>query len=407
MNFNKLIPSFCLAGLLLSLAGILFAPALASAGTLICALAGLWQWKKLSWKTRKHLLIPPFLLVWLVLVSTFNGWTSDTSRLLLLKLPLLLFPVFAFGLEALNKRHLYLALTAWVWLLYAAAMASLWVYLGDPSWYHQLVLESKPMPVLARMHHIEFSLFLASSVWAGIALWRMPLVKPTLVLLRRFTILAAGLNLILLHLLSARTGLLAFYTGTGIGLFLAFRQHWKSLLLGACALMFMLVLAGMLVPSLRNRLINTSEDLQTVTGKQNPNDKSFAQRWEAWKASVYLIEQHPATGMGMKELAPAMAAAHDSTGSAVLPWNRKMPHNQYLETGVQGGIPAIALLVIWLILLLHRAITRRAFFLLALCCMMLTAFVFESMLEQQSGVLLCTLLLLLAASSDEDQNKQE
>lgn len=325
----------------------------------------------------------------------------------MLKLPLLFFPLLALATKALDHTRRYWALSAWVWLLYAAAGASLWMYFRDASWYHQLVLESKPMPVLAKMHHIEFSLFLATSVWAGMALWRLPVSSAPLGMLRRFTLFAAGLNLLMLHLLSARTGLLAFYVGSGIWLFLANRQHWKRLLLGALALFIMFALAGLLVPSLRNRLINTAQDMQTVAQQEDPNDKSFAQRWEAWKAAIYLIKQHPVSGMGMQELAPAMSSAHDATGSAVLPWNRKMPHNQYLETGIQGGVISMILLGLWQLMMMLQGLRRNAYFLAAMCGMTLTAFIFESLMEQQSGVMLCTLMLLFAASCGIHENKQD
>ncbi|MBU6325708.1 MAG: hypothetical protein KJS92_09490, partial [Bacteroidetes bacterium] len=193
MNLYKLIPSICLTGFLLSLAGILFAPALASVGMILCILAGVVSWDKKSWKQNQYLLLPPILVLWLVLSSKLHGWTADTGRLLLLKLPLLFFPFLACATKALDDTRRYWALTAWVWMLYAAAGASLLVYFRDASWYHQLVLESKPMPVLARMHHIEFSLFLASSVWAGMALWLLPVSAAPLGILRRFTLFAAGL----------------------------------------------------------------------------------------------------------------------------------------------------------------------------------------------------------------------
>jgi O-antigen ligase len=407
VRFNKLIPYVGLTGLLFSLAGVLFAPALASIGMILCASAGIRHLNKLSLKGNHYLFIMPILVLWLAGTSMLHGWNPDGGRLLLLKLPLFFFPLLALAIQELTVKQRYWALTVWVWLCYAAAVASLWVYFDDWAWYNQLVLESKPMPVLARMHHIEFSLFLAASVWAGMGLWRIHITSNALVLLRRFTLLAAGVNLVMLHVLSARTGLLAFYAGSGMWLFMANRQHWKGLLTGALALVIMLIAAGLLVPSLRNRLINTMQDLQTVTQKQDPNDKSFAQRWEAWKAAIYLIKEHPATGLGMKELAPAMSVAHDATGSAVFPWNRKMPHNQYLETGIQGGIPAIILLLFWQVLMIIQALRRNAYFLLAMCGMTITAFVFESLLEQQSGVMLCTLLLLLAASCHVHQNKQD
>jgi O-antigen ligase len=407
VKFEKLIPSLCLAGVLLSLAGILFAPALASLGMILCLFCGVLSLKHAQRKEYLSLVPGALLVLWLVCASLLNHWTTDSTRLLLLKLPLLLLPLLAIALKNLHRVHIYWALTAWVWLLYAAAVASFWIYLGDAAWYHQLVLESKPMPVLARMHHIEFSLYLAASVWAGFALWRLDLGPKWMNQLRWFTLAAAGINLVMLHLLSARTGLLAFYAGSALWMLWAFRHQWKRMIWSAITLLLMLLMGGLLVPSLRNRLVNTVEDFNTVTQNQDPNDKSFAQRWEAWKAAKLLIMEHPLMGLGMKELATVMSAAHESTGSKVLPWNRKLPHNQYLETGIQGGLLAMVLLLISLFLWVRTSLKNAHFFLLAMAGMAVTAFVFESLLEQQSGVMLCTLLPILAFYSDLQQNKRD
>jgi O-antigen ligase len=290
-----------------------------------------------------------------------------------------------------------LAIGAWIWFLYAAAMASFFVYLQDPEWYHQLVLESKPMPVLAKMHHIEFSLFLAGSGWAGLYLWTVQVPNVHFNILRRFTLLAALINIILLHFLSARTGLLAFYAGLALWWIWNYRHRWKQLFLGSMALLGVLVVAALLLPSLRNRVVNTYDDLRTVTDKSDPNDKSFAQRWEAWKAAVHLMDEQPLWGWGMRELATEMSRAHEEMGSKVLPWNRKMPHNQFLETGIQGGYIALLLLLAGLVFWVREAVRQGNAFLLAMMGMLLTAFVFESLLEQQSGVMWCVLWPVFAA----------
>lgn len=395
MRLNaQLVPVLQLSGILLSLAGVLFAPALASIGTILLLLIGLFHF---NWAQEKRHLPWTILVLWLVTSSYIQGWTPDTSRLLLLKLPVLFIPLLAASFRVMKPGVLHIAIAASIWLFYAAAMASMFVYLQDPGWYHQLVLESKPMPVLAKMHHIEFSLYLACSGWAGLYLWSMKPNHPGLNALRWFTLIAALLNVMLLHFLSARTGLLAFYVGLAVWWIWMFRQRWKQMILGGVALISVLAVAALWVPSLRNRVLNTYDDLRTVTGKADPNDKSFAQRWEAWKASIYLMGEQPLFGLGMKELAPELSRAHEAIGSEVLPWNRKMPHNQFLETGVQGGLMALLLLLLGLFFWFKDAVKSGNSLLLSILGMLIAAFTFESLLEQQSGVLWSVFWPVLAA----------
>ncbi|MEY3983117.1 MAG: hypothetical protein RL160_674 [Bacteroidota bacterium] len=393
-QFAQLVPVLQLSGIILSLAGVLFAPALASVGTTLLLVIGLLHF---NWAQDKRHVPWTILVLWLMTASFIQGWTADTNRFLLLKLPVLFIPFLAASFRVMKAGVMLIAIAASIWLFYAAAMASIFVYLQDPHWYHQLVLESKPMPVLAKMHHIEFSLYLACSGWAGLYLWSIKLNHPGLNVLRWFTILAAFLNILLLHFLSARTGLLAFYVGLAIWWIWMYRQRWKQMILGGLALISVLALASIWVPSLRNRVLNTYDDLRTVTGKADPNDKSFAQRWEAWKASIYLMGEQPLLGWGMKELAPELSRAHEAMGSEVLPWNRKMPHNQFLETGIQGGLTALLLLLLGLFYWFKDAVNTGNTFLLSILGMLIAAFTFESLLEQQSGVLWSVLWPILAA----------
>lgn len=397
-------------GLGVAIAGILFAPALGSIGLMLAMLAGLWSLLRkesnaAAYGSDLHLFWPfPILILWLVLVSAISGWDKESTRLLILKLPLLLLPLLLAGARQMGSKQRELLACIAVWSVYAAATASTLVYLSDMDWYNQLVLESKPMPVLVRMHHIEFSVFHAGSVLAGLWLWsqRKHSTLPRIALW--FTLFAAGMNLLTIHLLSARTGLLALYAGLAFWALLAARQQLRRFLLPALGALVIALLAFRYLPSLNNRMRNSLEDLQTVNRQTDPNDRSFAQRVEAWKAAAHLLQEEPVTGLGMHDLSAAMDAAHTAQGSRVLPWNRKMPHNQYLESGIQGGWPALCLCILAIGWSMVAAWRRSHTLLFAFLAMAGVAFIFESLMEQQSGVLWLVFWTVLASST---RNKRE
>lgn len=397
-------------GLGAAITGILFSPALGSIGLILALFAGLLalllQSKEKSYRfgALRYLWPFPLLICWLAVTSWMTGWDQESTRLFILKLPLLLLPLLLAGAAILSLQQRAILCAVAVWSVYAAATASTWVYFSDMAWYNQLVLESKPMPVLVRMHHIEFSVYHAGSVLAGIWLWtqrrnsRMPSV------LVYFTVGAAVVNLLTIHLLSARTGLIGLYGGLACWAFIASRNQLKRFIWPAIGAFVIALLAFRFLPSLNNRLRNSLEDLQTVNQQSDPNDRSFAQRVEAWKASVHIMEERPVTGLGMHDLSAAMDSAHTANGSRVLPWNRKMPHNQYLESGIQGGYPAVAICVLAMLFPLVAAWRMRSKPLFAFFAMLAVASVFESLMEQQSGVLWMVFWTVVAASTT---NKQE
>jgi O-antigen ligase len=397
-------------GLSIALTGVLFAPALASIGLILALAASVWFFFSEDNSSRFKPtgftagLSFSALILWLIVSSLFSGWDAESTRLLILKLPLLLLPFLLAAARVLTPWHREILAAIAIWSVYAAATASTFLYLSDMAWYNQLVLESKPMPVLVRMHHIEFSVFHAGSVLAGIWLWsqRQQSKLPQIVL--NFTYLAAGINLLTIHLLSARTGLLGLYAGLLFWTLLAARNQLRRFVLPALGALLIAFLAFRFLPSLNNRLRNSFEDLQTVNQQTDPNDRSFAQRVEAWKAATYIIQAEPLAGLGMHDLSAAMDAAHTAQGSRVLPWNRKMPHNQYLESGIQGGLPALFLCVLTLALLLISAWNSSNKAMFAFGAMVAVAFLFESLMEQQSGVLWLIFWTVFTAST---RNKQE
>lgn len=397
-------------GLGVAMACILFSPALGSLGLILAMASALWSlFRKEPADTQQGKQFIAYwlfsiLIIWLAAVTVYNGWNKESSRLFILKLPLLLLPLLLFGAQRLKAVQKEILASLAVWSVYAAATASTLVYLSDMEWYNQLVLESKPMPVLVRMHHIEFSVFHAASVLAGLWLWsgRKNSSLPQIFLW--FTVFAAAVNLLTIHLLSARTGLVSLYAGLAFWAMLAARHQLKRFIWPALGALLIALLAFRFLPSLNNRLRNSLEDLQTVNQKTDPNDRSFAQRVEAWKAAVHILQEAPLTGLGMHDLSGAMDAAHTAQQSRVLPWNRKMPHNQYLESGIQGGFPAILLCLLAVLLPFFAAWRNGNHMGFAFFAMAALAFVFESLMEQQSGVLWLVFWTVFSAST---RNKQE
>jgi O-antigen ligase len=204
------------------------------------------------------------------------------------------------------------------------------------------------------------------------------------------------LNTLFIHILSARTGLLALYTGIAVLLFQAassiprrYKLYFFASLIAGPTLLFMFS------SSLRNRMSNSMSDLQVVWSGKDANDYSFAMRVEAWKNAADLIKRHPITGVGTgdadKELHENFAVFNPNIQEN----NRKNPHMQVLETAVQSGLLS-ALLYLGIFAFIFFGKSRMNTPAAAMAMLLFIASCFESILERQASVVGFSVLIALA-----------
>jgi O-antigen ligase len=311
----------------------------------------------------------------------------------LVKLPILVMPVLLW--IRWNRKTMISWLVLISLPLSWIAVASVANYFRHFAFYNQMVLESKPVAIYSQVYHIEFSLILSVfSLLPLLVAYRFRAGERTALY---WLLLASGImNMVCLHILTARTGIMAFWIGAGIGLLVL--KPWQSLKLWKFMVgLALVVIAFLAVPSLRNRIFNSIDDIKAVTGGKDLNNKSFGRRWVAWQAAVVAIKSQPGKGYGIQNVPATMEKAHQEKGTVLASENRILPHNQYLELAIQSGIPAAILMVLALILGLFKAWRSGNLFLASFLAAFAFASVFESLLERQAGVLLVAILLPVLA----------
>lgn len=391
----------------LSLAGIHFAPAMASIGlgaSVFFAILFFIGNPSLFSKTPKFLYLPAILLLWQLIGSSFFPPVPGTTQKLLMRLPLALIPVLMAMQHWKTKITLFwlcgvTIIPTWI------SLASVVNYLRHFAFFNQMILESKPLPIYTSVYHIEFSFLMALTAITGLV-W----LYYNRAQIKSFagSLLATSLVILIvcLHILSVRTGILSFWTG--IVFFSLSQLRFGKIKLKYLA-MAGIVLAGiaLVLPSVRNRIANTVEDFSTVVNRGDLNNKSFGQRWEAWRASIWVIKHNAATGVGMKGVEEALEPAYIAIHSPIDASKRVLPHNEFLDLTVQSGIPAGLLLCVFIFWGAVWAWKKRNALLLAILPATAMAMMFESLLERQAGVLIVVLLLPLAAGFNlESKNAQ-
>ncbi len=391
----------------LGLAGIHFAPALASIGlgaSVFFALLFFIGNPSLFFKVPKFLYLPAILLLWQFIGSSFLPPIPGTTQKLLLRLPLALIPVLMAMQHWKTKVTLLwlcsiTIIPAWI------SLASVVNYLRHFAFLNQMILESKPLPIYTSVYHIEFSFLMALTALTSL-IWLY--FNRNLIKTFAGSLLFASLIVLIacLHILSVRTGILCFWTG--LGFFSLSQLRLGKIKFSYLALGVALLLGiAMALPSVRNRIINTAEDFSTVVNRGDLNNKSFGQRWEAWRASVWVIKHNPLTGVGMKGVEEALEPAYVAIQSPLDASKRVLPHNEYLDLSVQSGLPAGLILLAFIFWGVIWAWQKRLALLFAILPSVAVAMAFESLLERQAGVLIIVILLPFAAGLNQDSKNAQ
>ena len=380
---------------ILYLTTIHFSPSIASISSILLILNAFYFFLfQNNSKLNKQIQLVFFVSFGYAILSTILHGCNFASVIpkLLIRLPLVFLPSIL-GYVIHNKINL-----AKHWLFFSLpifwlATTSVINYCVHYKFLSQMVLESKPVPIYSQVYHIEFSVIVAV-VLLGLLIWKIQGKIDELLGTHFFFYVIFGGLFIALHVLSARTGILCFW----IGLMVILSKRIKAIgakyfiwgILGISLLFF--------VPSVRNRIQNTKEDLTSVVEKKDLNHKSFGQRWEAWRAIVHAGSKSPWFGVGQCNIESSMQASFEELHSELDQENRISPHNQYLQWFIELGIVGL-LIQLFQYALLFRGMRKHGTqtMLWSVVLALVFSLNFESLLERQSGVMIIIVSLLFVS----------
>lgn len=264
-------------------------------------------------------------------------------------------------------------------------------YFMHKAFYDELLLQSKSIPVL-RMHHIHFGIINASTVFLLFGILKNKLVVRTEKVVSWILLI---LILVCFHILSSRTGILAFYTGALISLFTysVYKKKYKTLIVGLVLACASLLSSALISTSFRNKINNSIEDYESIRkGGKEINFKSMAMRLEANKICLAILAQHPLFGVGANEQDNAIQKMYKEKNTLLLPQNRVGPHNQFLEFGVKYGLMGV-LILLALFISFIVPLNANAYFYYGFLGMLFISMFFESLFERQASIFFISLFL--------------
>ncbi|MFY0674367.1 MAG: O-antigen ligase family protein [Bacteroidia bacterium] len=325
------------------------------------------------------------LLVWLALSIFYTSNQNQPAFFNEMAFKLSFVGLFLFASTiSISLKQLQLILLVMAYAAMLIAIGTFANYLGNYQEINELISKSKPIPIINGYFHISFSFMLGTSVL--IMAYFLFFGKPAF---RKWLFLVPLLvNFVLMHVVVARTGLVAMYAGLLALIFFYFsieKGKWiysTSITLG---LMVIGILAISFITPLNNRFNNSMHDLNIYLNGENANWWSGAMRLHALENSWHIFKENPLLGVGMADLTQEVQEMFSKRGTLLLPENRINPHNQFANFMVVGGLPALLLFLLFFGLMIWHSIQYRNWLLLAFVVMAFIGLNLESFLERQFG----------------------
>ncbi|MEZ4776732.1 MAG: O-antigen ligase family protein [Bacteroidia bacterium] len=383
-----------LSGLILAVVGLPLSRALLSISLIVLVV----NWIVEGDFLRKWQVIRKVPFLWLFtgfyaihlfgLLYTVNpepAWKS-----LIVKLPLLFFPLVTITVKKLTRQEFALVLRAFI----SASIIAGLVCVGSALYENYTTGRAIPDPYFFTyfqfsgyifLHPTYFSLFLNLAILALGWLWfdRRKHGEPEYAV--RISLQMVGL-FCLVVMLSARMQIFILLAIGLILLLYIFYQRGKllsglGLTFAVAAITFGVIYAS---PGNQARFKDLFSSGESYTGKIEHSGKAV--RVFIWDKAFGLIEDNPWLGVGTGDALDELAESYRDGGFSYGYQSRLNAHNQYLETAVALGLVGMIYLVICFVFSAGLAIQRKNYLYLGFVILFAASCLTESMLSRQLGV---------------------
>ena len=333
-----------------------------------------------------------FSLSFLFLLLSF--FYSDNLRYLSerlqIKVPIILYALIWPSIGVLSKQQFKVIFYSLIGVCVVSAGGILTNYALHFEEINQLYLQSKIMP--GPINHIRYSLLI---VFAICVIYYYIKQQYTGSKTEKKLLVAAALFLILfLHIYSVRSGLLTLYAVIAIGIMnqVIATKNYKQVGVAVGALIGIVMISLAISPTMRNKIINTKQDVNVYTNHEDPNYNSLATRMVSYKTAIEIAKENIWLGCGQGDLRDKNDALFKRDYPSIV--TPIIPHNQFIYYLAATGLIGLIIFSltftspIWVNQFYKFELMQFAY------AILLIAFQFEAMLESQIGMA-CTLLMVM------------
>ena len=345
------------------------------------------------------------LIFFLYLVSGL--YSSDMKyyfERMSLKLPFLLMPLGFAALKGMPKRFFLHTLATFVLLVFIVAVGSMLMYMMNYKQITENYKYAKVIPVLFKLNHIRYSLMMAVAIFSAYYLYCHQYFIFNKKAERFFFIAAGGFILLFLHLLSVRSGLLAFYASLFviIVVYIIHKKKYKKGIILLILLMITPIVMYVAVPTIRNKVNYMIKDVSMFMKGKGMNEYSDSNRLLSIKLGIELGNTSPLIGLGVGDVKNEIFKAYETNYPKVLPERRLIPHNQFVFIYMAiGGIGLLLFLFLTFYPLFQNK-TYSGFLFLTCNTIFISSYLSEATLENQLGVSLFITFYLISYFIDRE-----
>ena len=384
--------------LVVMMASVFFSRILLSVSMIVFVVFSFFQqpiYKQVSAFFHSPLLWSMSLLFFLPLLSGF--WSSNQKEwmeIIKIKAPLILMPFAFAGSFNLTKKQWQALAFLFIGFTTVATFWSMGHYLLDITGVNENYLRSQLLITPLENDHVRFSWMVAVSILVSAWLWierKREHKKNNWLLL----ILLAW-QIIFLHILAARTGLLSFYLMLLIAAIWQIIKKWKSGkgLILLFAVLALPLIAYFTVPTFQNRVKYFLYDLPYFSKGNYSPAMNDAVRIISIKAGWNVLKENPFSGVGFGDVLMETKKWYAANYPEMKEADKILPSSEWLIYGDGAGWLGIIVFGIVMAIPFFILVKKDKWFWIVLNTSVVVSFFFDIGLEVQFGVFLYTFLVL-------------
>lgn len=326
----------------------------------------------------------------LILVSIIGGWNSSNTDLywktLVLGSPFLFIPLSLWVSPSFSKQELTFLIYIFSVVLF---LTGVYICVNYFIHYNEMNVAISRGRAIATpfKEHIRYSLMMTFSLVSLIYLRinKITLIQPKTE--KYLQLILAVFFLLMIHILSVRSGLLSLYLCLLIyAIYFAFYKGKRLLATIIFAGVILLpIIAYSSLPSMKQKMTYMFYDIEMLASGKG-STYSDSERLISMAVGVQLIKANLLTGVGTGDLQDEMHKIYVRDYPSILPSNRKLPHNQFIWIWASNGLLGMVVLCLGIIYPLIYQKNFKSLLLILFFIICISSFITEATLEIQVGI---------------------
>lgn len=382
--------------------GIMWSRFAISLGMILMLISAFWGGdigdKFKSFFTNKYYLSVFGIFILFLITGMYSDNQEYFIQRMRIKLPFFFLPFAFSAVKDIAKETIQQIMYVFIAVTLSGVIWSLSHFLLDIDVYVKNYSQGHIIPT--PIHHIRFSIMVAISIAMAISMMMGQLRFKQ----KYFVTFVIIFLSIYLHLLSVRSGLLAFYVLvlTLLSYHLLKNRNIKiiaGLIVGMALAIFLSI---KYIPTVQKKIGYTKYSLELFSKNENIRELSDSRRLGSIVAGLHIAKENPIAGIGYGDLM-------DETNNYLrenypeLVDLELLPHNQYVLALATAGIIGLILFLLFTIMPIFYLGGYKDFLFVSTQLMLFASFMVEHTIESQIGVALYLFTILFCMKNMENK----